>query len=759
MIPGKTKCHSSNRNCSPYSGSSSSPTIHGFTFPKVCLSATLPSSTSFTDSTNTTRHSIVCQEYQAQLFQTINHFRLNEAFTDVNIYVDGVVFPSHRLILSAASPYFHAMFSYNFRESKEGNVRIQDITPWTMKRILDFIYNGRTDINQDNLFEMLNASIMLSIKELTDLLIKFLYLQININNCIQIEQLATLYSLDTLRRTTLMYIVNHFMLLYEQNLFVYLNEHTLMEILSDDNLDIPKEEYVFDTIIKWVNFDFNEREQYFQSLFKFIRLNSISDIDYVTKYMRNEKLIETHPTCLKILKDFYSNNFTADLLGPIRPSTQIRYHLLLIELLDENICDGEDEKEQETKTDNEFTLTNNGDTCCSSCHSIVTDSAASFYHKFAEELRLDEHSKYDTTTSQNDKCESFDQRYTTNQIDLTPSITYGETKHRRQCCYLYAYDFFRTRWRSLGYLPEAFSSLSCVSTDSIFYLFGGQLSSGEISDRIWLFSYSTLKWQLSPVKMVQPRSHHKCILFHNSVLLFFGQTKVSGEIQSCKTVDMFDLSTEVWTCLCQTLPTYQCEPIVATKDWLLLSNRNDTQMLHTYKLRDDKQQRSHISEDLSSQLQEQDHDRLSSVSSLENDNTSTELIQSAKATGYYMLPKNVGNYYLVTDQDDLYLVYYQSKQIYRFNLVRNEILPKQPMLYSCTNGNCVLVGRKLIITGMVSMSSSNITDAEKEVLSTTIKNDQKWLIQIYALDEDRWYLLNEPLPTYRKHLLLMGKLS
>ncbi|CAF1662013.1 unnamed protein product, partial [Didymodactylos carnosus] len=141
-----------------------------------------------------------------------------------------------------------------------------------------------------------------------------------------------------------MYIVNHFMLLYEQNLFVYLNEHTLMEILSDDNLDIPKEEYVFDTIIKWVNFDFNEREQYFQSLFKFIRLNSISDIDYVTKYMRNEKLIETHPTCLKILKDFYSNNFTADLLGPIRPSTQIRYHLLLIELLDENICDGEDEK-------------------------------------------------------------------------------------------------------------------------------------------------------------------------------------------------------------------------------------------------------------------------------------------------------------------------------------------------------------------------------------------------------------------------------
>lgn len=337
------------------------------------------------------RHSIHCPDYSTALFSTVNQFRLSDLFTDVTIYVDGVPFACHRLILAAASPYFRAMFSYNFRESTEGNVRIQDITPWTMKRILEFIYTGHTDVTYENLFEMFNASVMLSIKELTDLLIKFLYLQIDIHNCIQIEQLATLYSLDTLRRTTLQFIVDHFMCLYEKKLFVHLNEHTLMEVLSDDNLDIPKEEYVFRTIVQWVNHHPAEREQYFQSLFKFIRLNSISDSDFVTNSMRNEKLVQKYTTCLRTLKDFYSNNFIPDLLGPMRyahvrdrnarllffrcrPSTQIRYHMIVIEL------STSDDDSEDDELDSEL-LTNVKET---------DESTATFYQRFATQLQVND---------------------------------------------------------------------------------------------------------------------------------------------------------------------------------------------------------------------------------------------------------------------------------------------------------------------------------------------------------------------------------
>jgi hypothetical protein len=82
-----------------------------------------------------------------------------------------------------------------------------------------------------------------------------------------------------------------------------------------------------------------------------------------------------------------------------------------------------------------------------------------------------------------------------------------------------------------------------------------------------------------------PRGQHTCVLFHNVVLLFFGLTNSPSPLNPCRSVDMFDLTNETWTCLGESVPSYQCEPIVATGQLLLLSNKNDTQMLHTYKLR------------------------------------------------------------------------------------------------------------------------------------------------------------------------------
>ncbi|CAF1438022.1 unnamed protein product [Adineta steineri] len=697
------------------------------------------------------RHSIHCSDYPSSLFSTINQFRLSDLFTDVTIYVDGVPFACHRLILAAASPYFRAMFSYNFRESTEGNVRIQDITPWTMKRILEFIYTGHTDVNYENLFEMFNASVMLSIKELTDLLIKFLYLQIDIYNCIQIEQLATLYSLETLRRTTLQYIVDHFMCLYEKKLFVQLNEHTLMEVLSDDNLDIPKEEYVFLTIVQWVNYHPIEREQYFQSLFKFIRLNSISDSDFVTNSMRNEKLVQKYTTCLRTLKDFYSNNFIPDLLGPIRPSTQIRYHLIVIELYSSDDENDEDESETEQST-----------TVKEPDESIVT-----FYQKFSAQLQVNDVATTNHTLSPN----NVDSNHCDYFINSHNHDRSSSPDHRLSSlnCHLHAYDFFRQRWRFLGRLPEIFSHVSCISTNTTLYLFGGQLKSGELSDRIWTLSLATLKWQMSSVHLPYPRGQHTCVLFNNVVLLFFGVSHSSSSINPCHSVDMFDLTTETWTCLGESVPSYQCEPIVATGQLVLLSNKNDTQVLHTYKLKMQQHDeftngqsiKMNTSNDELSSTVIKDKTQLSRTPSLDSTLVNNPCLTSA---GYYMLPRNnnIGRFSLVTHDDDLYLIYWQSKQVYRFNLVRNEILLKQSMPYSYLNHcQCVLVDRRVIVSGLVCLS--NLTDIEKQALllsneKKSSKKDSYWTIQIYDIDEDRWSLLPDQ-QIQRKHLLLVSKLS
>lgn len=129
-----------------------------------------------------------------------------------------------------------------------------------------------------------------------------------------------------------------------------------------------------------------------------------------------------------------------------------------------------------------------------------------------------------------------------------------------------------------------------------------------------------------------------------------------------------------------------------------------------------------------------------------------------------MLPRNnnIGRFSLVTHDDDLYLVYWQSKQIYRFNLVRNEILLKPSMPYAYIDHcQCVLVDRRLIVSGLVCLS--NLTDIEKEslLISQEKKSSNKdchWVIQIYSIDDDRWSILPDQ-QIQRKHLLLVAKLS
>ena len=129
-----------------------------------------------------------------------------------------------------------------------------------------------------------------------------------------------------------------------------------------------------------------------------------------------------------------------------------------------------------------------------------------------------------------------------------------------------------------------------------------------------------------------------------------------------------------------------------------------------------------------------------------------------------MLPRNntIGRFSLVTHDDDLYLIYWQSKQIYRFNLVRNEILLKQSMSYSYVNHcQCVLVDRRLIVSGLVCLT--NLTDMEKQSLSISQEKKSSneefhWIIQIYHIDDDRWSILSDQ-PIQRKHLLLVAKLS
>ncbi|CAH2268760.1 jg23783 [Pararge aegeria aegeria] len=89
-----------------------------------------------------------------------------ETFTDVTLAVEGQLLKAHKMVLSACSPYFQALF-VNHQE-KHPIVILKDVPYSDMKSLLDFMYRGEVSVDQERLTAFLKVAESLRIKGLTE---------------------------------------------------------------------------------------------------------------------------------------------------------------------------------------------------------------------------------------------------------------------------------------------------------------------------------------------------------------------------------------------------------------------------------------------------------------------------------------------------------------------------------------------------------------------------------------------------------------
>ena len=87
-------------------------------------------------------------------------FRDQSQFIDVRLKVCEDIFPAHRIVLSANSDYFHAMFTDGMKESNQEVIELKDesISRDALKIVMDSIYTGDLNVNEENVFEVLAAA-------------------------------------------------------------------------------------------------------------------------------------------------------------------------------------------------------------------------------------------------------------------------------------------------------------------------------------------------------------------------------------------------------------------------------------------------------------------------------------------------------------------------------------------------------------------------------------------------------------------------
>ena len=134
-------------------------------------------------------------------------FREQGAFIDVHLKVGEERFSAHRILLAASSDYFHAMFAHGMKESNQEVIELKDesISAAALKIVLDSIYGGDLQVNDENIFEVLVAADHLQVSSVVQqccdyLQTQFVQLRFDVQTYCQICTIANRHGLTDLKK-------------------------------------------------------------------------------------------------------------------------------------------------------------------------------------------------------------------------------------------------------------------------------------------------------------------------------------------------------------------------------------------------------------------------------------------------------------------------------------------------------------------------------------------------------------------------------
>jgi len=146
----------------------------------------------------------------AERLKCIVDFQNDSAFSDVQIKCGDKVFYCHRVILARRSDYFKSMFENHFKEGQTGFIDMESLDAVTLEAILRFLYGGGIEKLNENGVELLKASQMLDLKDLSSVCEQYLLADyMNLDNVIDVLLMAETHNAKTLKKGAINAIVSN----------------------------------------------------------------------------------------------------------------------------------------------------------------------------------------------------------------------------------------------------------------------------------------------------------------------------------------------------------------------------------------------------------------------------------------------------------------------------------------------------------------------------------------------------------------------
>ena len=194
-------------------------------------------------------------------------FREEGLFTDVQLKVGEATFSAHRIVLAAYSNYFCAMFTNGMKESTAEVIELKDesITQDVLKIIMDCIYTGDLEGDEEKVFEVLAAADHLQVTSVVQqccdfLLAEFVDRRLDVKTFCHIWVIADRHGLKDLQEAAEHKMTSRYKDICENDEFLtHISADQLFSLLSRDDLSAPSETFVFNSVMQWIKHKKEER--------------------------------------------------------------------------------------------------------------------------------------------------------------------------------------------------------------------------------------------------------------------------------------------------------------------------------------------------------------------------------------------------------------------------------------------------------------------------------------------------------------------
>ena len=242
-------------------------------------------------------------EFKEELLSKLYQLRNEGILCDVTLRIEGQDFAAHRCVLSAASPFFRALFTSELTAVNNSNLlELKELKSTAAAEALRFMYTGEALVDSTNAQDLLKAADYLIIDGLKTKVARFLKDTINATNCLFLESFGAQLNCELLEHAATTHKLQNFFAVTKSEDFKALNFEKAKELVCRDDIVVSREEEVYEAVVTWVKHDLSSRECLFPELLKCVRLFSMSKYS-LREIVGSEELVVKSRTNTRILHE------------------------------------------------------------------------------------------------------------------------------------------------------------------------------------------------------------------------------------------------------------------------------------------------------------------------------------------------------------------------------------------------------------------------------------------------------------------------